>query len=137
MARRVAARLVFDTSVAAQPAPAVLMWSAAQALPKISECVLHRSHRTPAKAAGTFAMELSIFVWSRQHAARLLSRPWSGFEKKSPARRIRGKANCRDAASPFFLLSNSYFHQLASVRGLSVPAIDSRMDVSACTFFIR
>ena len=28
-------------------------------------------------------------------------------------------------------------NHVPSVRGLSVPAIDSRIDVSACTFFIR
>ncbi|MDP9185840.1 MAG: hypothetical protein M3O72_00600, partial [Verrucomicrobiota bacterium] len=59
---RVAKPLAFDTWVAAQPAPAVLMWSAARALPGICGSVLHLFRPARAQAGETFAREMSIFA---------------------------------------------------------------------------
>jgi len=61
----VAKRLAFDTSVAAEPAPEASMWSAAQALPKISEYAVHLFRRHRPRSVETFAMEMSIFALYR------------------------------------------------------------------------
>src|SRR5438093_1111937 len=69
------------------PPVAVLMWSAARALPGIYGSVVHRFRPARAKADETFAMEMSIFALDRLGGCGFWSRPWSGFEKKSPVRR--------------------------------------------------
>src|ERR1700726_1446087 len=77
------------------------MWSVGQALPKILGYVVHLFRRHRPKSGETFAMEMSIFALYRPGVCDLWSQPWSGSEKKSPARRTKGKADYRDAALPF------------------------------------
>jgi hypothetical protein len=101
MAEHAVERLAFDMSVAVRPAPEAWMWSAAQVLPKIFGHVVHLFHRHRPKSGEPFAMEMSIFALYRPGACGPWSRLWSGFEKKSPARRTTGKADYRDAALPF------------------------------------
>jgi hypothetical protein len=78
------------------------MWSADQAPPEICEFFLHQFPPIRAELDATFVMEMSIFVSYRLGACGLWSRLWSGFEKKSPARRTKGKADYRDAPLAFF-----------------------------------
>ena len=89
--------LAFDTLVVASPALAARMWSVAQGLPKISGSFVHLFRRVRLKPSEAFAMEMSIFGLYRPGACGLWLRPWSGFGKKSPARRIKEKEDYRDA----------------------------------------
>src|SRR2546430_2191718 len=92
-----------DRSIVAMSifAPAVLMWSVAQALPKIYGYAVHLFRRHRPKSVETFAVEMSFFALCPRDVGGFWSRLWSGFEKKSPARRTKGKGDYRDAALPF------------------------------------
>src|SRR2546421_13102647 len=89
--------LAFDTLVAASPALAARMWSVGRGLPKISGSFAHLFRPARAESDEAFAMEMSIFGLYRPGACGLWLRPWSGFGKKSPARRTKEKADYRDA----------------------------------------
>jgi hypothetical protein len=54
--------LAFGKSVVARPAPEVLMWSVAPALPEIFGCGLHPCPPIRSQLDAPFAMEMSIFA---------------------------------------------------------------------------
>lgn len=113
----------------AQPAVAVSKWGAGQALPGICGCGLRL---IPSQCVGlTEAFAMLMFVLSDFCPPCWLSSP--GIETKLQPRRAKEKADFRCALQSLIV----HYNYAPSVRGLSPPAIDSRMEVSACTFFMR
>jgi hypothetical protein len=96
-----AARSAFDKSVAGELAEAVLMMSAAQALPRIFGCDLPRSPRASGEA------EMSIFALDRRpFAVQFWSRRGSTVETAPRPQQKAGKGCYRDESLALFLLPN-------------------------------
>src|SRR5437660_725263 len=114
-----------------------------QAPQEICECALRP---IPLAHAESAEASMSIFAATRLHFCSFYSPLALAAETKARLRRTRGKADFRNVLRSWRIVKSLHrisihkfriTNHVPSVRGLSEPAIDSRIVVSACTFFIR